>query len=140
MFFAKTANRVEENTTPAVNEALAALTRASIARYARAPEAEIRERLDELDAEWDVERALETNASGAVLLSLLLGKTVDKRFYLVTAAIAAFLMQHALQGWCPPLPALRRLGFRTAGEIEHERASLRSALRSRVPNGSAHLD
>ena len=33
-------------------------------------------------------------------------------------------MQHALQGWCPPLPVLRRLGFRTQNEIERERYAL----------------
>jgi hypothetical protein len=142
MLFPKTTTRVEENTRPEVNEALRAETRSRIARYARAPESEIRERLEELDREWDVERALETNAAAAVLGTLLLGKTVDKRFYALTAAVGGFLLQHALQGWCPPLPALRRLGFRTASEIEHEREALHSALRSRSPepNGKTKLD
>lgn len=35
-------------------------------------------------------------------------------------------IKHALQGWCPPLPILRRLGFRTTQESEQERAALRS--------------
>lgn len=133
MFFSKTTTRVEEHTKPEINEWLRRQTRARIARFARAPEMEIRDRLDELDKEWDVERALETNAAAAVLAALAMGKLVDRRFYAAAAAIAAFLLQHALQGWCPPLPALRRLGFRTAGEIEHERDALLSALRSRMP-------
>jgi hypothetical protein len=37
-------------------------------------------------------------------------------------------MQHALQGWCPPVPILRRLGFRTAREIFEERLALKSLL------------
>jgi hypothetical protein len=48
-------------------------------------------------------------------------------------------MQHALQGWCPPLPLLRRLGVRTQQEIERERYALK-ALRGdfdAVPGTSA---
>jgi hypothetical protein len=37
-----------------------------------------------------------------------------------------FLFQHAIQGWCPPVPVLRRLGFRTANEIEQERTALKA--------------
>jgi hypothetical protein len=33
---------------------------------------------------------------------------------------------HAVQGWCPPVPVLRRLGFRTASEIDHERYALKA--------------
>jgi hypothetical protein len=37
-----------------------------------------------------------------------------------------FLLQHAVQGWCPPLPLLRRLGVRTADEINEERYALKA--------------
>ena len=40
--------------------------------------------------------------------------------------MTAFLFQHALQGWCPPVPVLRRLGFRTVYEIDRERFSLKA--------------
>jgi hypothetical protein len=40
--------------------------------------------------------------------------------------VTAFLFQHAVQGWCPPLPILRRLGFRTASEIDTERYALKA--------------
>ncbi|WP_206335452.1 hypothetical protein [Natronolimnobius sp. AArcel1] len=64
------------------------------------------------------------NAAGLTLVSLALGATVDRRFFAVPAVIAAFLLQHALQGWCPPLPFLRRLGVRTQREIDAERRAL----------------
>ena len=35
------------------------------------------------------------------------------------------LFQHAVQGWCPPIPLLRRLGIRTSREIEIERVALK---------------
>jgi hypothetical protein len=40
--------------------------------------------------------------------------------------MAALLLQHALQGWCPPIPLLRRLGFRTEAEINRERYALKA--------------
>jgi hypothetical protein len=36
------------------------------------------------------------------------------------------MMQHVLQGWCPPLPLFRRAGFRTCEEIQIERAALKA--------------
>jgi hypothetical protein len=59
------------------------------------------------------------------LIGLALGATVDRRFFLVPGLVAGFLLQHAVQGWCPPIPFFRRRGFRTASEID------RSAMRSR---------
>jgi hypothetical protein len=38
--------------------------------------------------------------------------------------VTGFLFQHAIQGWCPPVPVLRKLGFRTSYEIEQERRAL----------------
>ena len=35
------------------------------------------------------------------------------------------VLQHALQGWCPPVPLFRRLGFRTEAEINQERYALK---------------
>jgi hypothetical protein len=79
----------------------------------------------ELDREWDIERTLEANASTAVLVGVTLGALVDRRFFALPAIVAGFLLQHAIQGWCPPVPLLRRLGFRTASEIDYERYALK---------------
>jgi hypothetical protein len=48
------------------------------------------------------------------------------RWYLLSAAAAAFLVQHAVQGWCPPASLLRRIGIRTTHEINHERFALKA--------------
>jgi len=42
-----------------------------------------------------------------------------------------FLLQHGMQGWCPPLPILRRLGVRTRGEIDREKYELLSRMKER---------
>jgi hypothetical protein len=43
------------------------------------------------------------------------------------------LLLHAVQGWCPPVPLFRRLGFRTSAEIHQERYALK-ALRGDFSN------
>ncbi|MBL9162106.1 MAG: DUF2892 domain-containing protein [Planctomycetaceae bacterium] len=123
-----TIERVPRQTAAHVNEQIRRATDVSIARALHAGPTAIRQRLGELDREWDIERLLETNASTAILVGSALGAFVDRRFFAVPAVIAAFLLQHAIQGWCPPLPVMRRLGVRTADEINRERAALKRAL------------
>ena len=86
----------------------------------------IERRLRELDAEWDIERAIEANASALAFTGIALGGTVDKRWLALSALVTGFLFQHAVQGWCPPVPVLRRFGYRTAYEIEQERQALKA--------------
>ena len=40
--------------------------------------------------------------------------------------VLPFLLQHAVQGWCPPVPLFRRLGVRTREEIEREKFALKA--------------
>jgi hypothetical protein len=133
--------RVERHTNEDVNTRIREEMLARIARLRYASTDEIHERIDELDREWDVERALEANASGVALIGLLLGATVNRRWYALPALVAGFLMQHAVQGWCPPLAWMRRMGIRTAHEIERERRGLEEICRERAPRyrrGSGH--
>jgi hypothetical protein len=46
--------------------------------------------------------------------------------FILPAVVAGFLLQHAVQGWCPPVPVFRRLGIRTAREIDLERYGLKA--------------
>lgn len=142
---APTATRVHDHTSAHLNEEIRRRTEASIARFARPDQnAAIGERLAQLDREWDVERALQANFAAVSLLGLLLGAKVDKRWLALAGVAPAFMVQHALQGWCPPLALLRRLGFRTAREIGNERFALKSlrgdfeqAATSHAPNDLA---
>ena len=84
-----------------------------------------RRRIRELDEEWDIERVLEAHASTLSLFGMGMGAFVDRRFFALPAIIMGFLLQHAMQGWCPRVPLLRRLGFRTAWEMEEERYALK---------------
>jgi len=129
-----TVERVPEHTAEEVNERIRRETDERIARYREAGPRAIRRRLDELNHEWDIERTLEANAAAASLIGLSLGATVNRKWFFFPAVVAAFLLQHALQGWCPPLPVFRRMGFRTASEIDREREALESLLEESLPS------
>ncbi len=126
-----TTTRVERNTPKHINQEISERIDDSVAHYAQYPHA-IGERLLELDREWDVERTLEANAASIGLVGIVLGTMVDRRWLLLPAAVSGFLLQHALQGWCPPLPIFRRMGVRSAREIQRERSAL-EALRHTRP-------
>jgi hypothetical protein len=87
---------------------------------------EIGERLVQLGEEWDIERAIELNASAIAFAGVALGYFLHPYWLALPALVTAFLFQHALQGWCPPVPILRRMGFRTADEIGKERMALKA--------------
>jgi hypothetical protein len=103
-----------------------------VSYYGNFPE-EIPDRLKQLDREWDVERALAAMSSSLTLLGLALGARGRRRALALSTIVQGFYMQHTLQGWCPPLPLLRRMGFRTATEIEREKCALKDLLRDRDP-------
>src|SRR3954452_17734428 len=114
---ASTVDRVPRHTSQEINRKIEIQIADSVRWHAAHPK-RIDRRLPELNQEWDVERTLEANASTLAFTGVILGATVDKRWLALPALVIAFLFQHAVQGWCPPLPILRRLGFRTAREIE----------------------
>lgn len=137
-----TTRRVAANTAAHVNHRLQREAAARLAHYARHPE-EIDARLRELDREWDTERTLEANAALLAFAGTLLGLRTRKRgWFALPLFVTGFLFQHATQGWCPPLPILRRLGVRTASEIENERYALkvlRGDFRDHAGNGDATM-
>jgi hypothetical protein len=97
----------------------------SVRRHAAHPE-QIDRRLHELDDEWDVDRVLQAHTSAIAFMGIALGAMVHRRWLAVPAVATTFLFQHALRGWCPPMPFLRSLGFRTIREIDTERYALKA--------------
>lgn len=129
-----TVNRVSLNTPQHINARIQRDAEASLAYFASHPDG-IEDRLAELDREWDIERILEANAAALGLFGVTMGAVHSRRWLALPAAVTAFLLQHAIQGWCPPLPILRRLGFRSSREIEMERVALK-AMRGDFEDGS----
>ncbi|CCE24229.1 DUF2892 domain-containing protein [Methylotuvimicrobium alcaliphilum] len=121
-------DRVRSSTAAHVNEEIDLQTDLNIQEYKSKSKAEILERIQMLDKEWDVERVLEVNASTLSLTGLILGLTKNPKWLFLPGIVLPFLLQHGLQGWCPPLPLLRRLGIRTRGEIDREKYALKLRL------------
>ena len=130
-----TDERVPSSTSNKTNAAIEEKTRERYRTLSSRPEG-IPSRLAELEREWDVERTLEANAATLALVGTLLGAFVDRWFLAIPIVVTVFLLQHALQGWCPPLPVLRGLGFRTSREISDERTALK-ALRGDFEGSAA---
>jgi hypothetical protein len=119
-------DRVRANTAADVNRRVDEQIERNIRHYSGQTKEEIYRRIQELDQEWDIERVLETMASSFSLTGIVLGATVDRKWFLVPTIVLSFLLVHAIQGWCPPLPILRSLGIRTREEIDRERYALKA--------------
>lgn len=136
--FPDTATRLQSATDEAANRRIRRQIEINVHYYALHPQ-EIDKRLAELDREWDIERVLEANAATLALTGTVLGILRHRGFLVLPLVVTAFLLQHALQGWCPPAAVLRQQGVRSAAEIAGERAALKAlrgdfAAVERMPN------
>jgi hypothetical protein len=120
------ADRVRKVTDTGINARIDREIENCVRFYATQGKTEISRWIEELDLEWDIDRALEANASLLGLTGLVLGVFHDRRWLIVPGVVLPFLLQHAVQGWCPPIPVLRRLGYRTRKEIDREKYALKA--------------
>lgn len=116
--------RVRSNTPSTINRQIDEQTQGNIKRYRNSSPSEISRRLLELDREWDIERLIQLHASAVGLTGLVLGVTRNRKWLAIPTAILSFLLLHSMQGWYPPLPVFRALGFRTRQEINEEKNAL----------------
>jgi hypothetical protein len=133
-------DRVRRNSTPRINRHIDRDMRARLEHLATADAMTLSRHIDLLDREWDVERYLQTNAGLVSLSGIVLGAAVDRRVLLLSTAVFGFFLQHAISGWCPPLPIFRRMGVRTRAEINREKyavKALRGDFGALVADGAA---
>lgn len=119
-------NRVQASTAGSRSERIRRESERRVARVAEEGPLAIDRRLAELEREWSIERYLQLVPATLTLAGVGLGAARGRRWLVFPAVVAGFLLEHALQGWCPPLPVLRRLGVRTRGEIDDERFALKA--------------
>jgi hypothetical protein len=119
-------DRVRANTATEINEKIDRQITKSVRFFSGKSEDEINQRIHDLEREWDMERLLETNASALAFTGLVLGVVRNKKWLFLPGIVLPFLLQHAVQGWCPPVPLFRRLGVRTREEIEREKCALKA--------------
>ncbi|WP_187260889.1 DUF2892 domain-containing protein [Pontibacter beigongshangensis] len=120
-----TKGRVRESSTKEANQKIDEALLHSLKAYLSANKTDLTERIKALEKEWDIERVLEVNASTLALSGVLLGAFVNRRWFILPGVVTTFLLQHGVQGWCPPLPVLRALGIRSRREIEEEKYALK---------------
>jgi hypothetical protein len=119
-------DRIRAHTAEEINQRIDEQILRNVEEHSHSPEA-IERRLETLDHEWDIDRALMANFSVLAFSALMAGIFRNRRFLALPAIQIPFLLWHAVEGWCPPLPLLRRMGFRTRQEIEAEKMELRKA-------------
>ena len=119
-------DRVRANTPPEINQAIDTEIAAMVRFYASKTDYEIGKRIEELDKEWDIGRIVETRASAVSLIGIILGLKRSKMWLILPTIASTFLLQYAVQGWCPPVSILRRFGFRTRQEIDLEKYALKA--------------
>lgn len=137
-YFEARGDRVRQHTAPPVDERIEERTRSRIEDPIRGGRDAVVRRLAELDNEWDVDRALFVNFAvlGGATFLLGIARYAGTPFYMpkrkgflyAFGAQLGFMLLHGTVGWCPPVSLIRRLGFRTAREIEAERAELERVL------------
>jgi hypothetical protein len=129
-------DRVRENTPGEKNTMMDQTVMDRMSRYRNLSISEINKRLEKLEKEWDIERALGIYASSIGLASIFLGAFRRRRWYLLSFVAAGFLLMDGIRGWAPPMIPLRRMGFRTKAEIDEEIYALK-ALRGDFDNISS---
>ena len=134
-----TYDRIRNNTPDSINQKIDQKTQQNIQYYNKQNEMVIKSRIKELDHEWDIERVLALNASLFALTGTILGITVNKKWLILPVVVTSFLAQHAVQGWCPPLPLFRKSGFRSRKEIDLERYALVETLEDRKAMDNDYL-
>src|SRR5262245_59629180 len=111
-------DRVRQHTDPEILNKIECNLESSLRFYATQPAEEITSRIEELERECDVERMLETKAAALALTGAFLGLMSSRKWLLLACVVSGFLFQHALSGWSPPVPLMRKLGLRTRSEID----------------------
>ena len=130
-------DRVRANTSSRINQRIDDEIQNRIQYYASQTESALSARIKDLEKEWSMERWLETNASTLALVGVLLAAFVDVRWLWLSGIVLGFLLLHGIQGWCPPVPIMRRMGVRTRGEIDREKFALKT-LRGDLDDVAEH--
>lgn len=124
--------RVRKTTSESSNQSIDNLIINNIEKYSQSHQL-ISQRIKDLDKKWDIERLLEVNMSTLAITGITLAYFVHINWLILPAVVLLFFVQHAVQGWCPPLPIFRHFKVRTRPEIDREKYALK-ALRGDFNN------
>jgi hypothetical protein len=77
-------------------------------------------RIEELQREWSIERYLQINVAVVGLTTVAFAAANNRKWGYATCASLAFFLFHAIEGFDPPLPLMRKAGARSRAEINRE--------------------
>ena len=123
-------DKVRANTSPEINRAVDNEIAAMVRYYAGKTDYEINRRIEQLDKEWDISQFIELRAAIVSLMGMAFGLKKNREWFILPLIASTFLLQYAIQGWCPPVPILRRFGIRTRQEIDVEKYALKTLCRN----------
>jgi hypothetical protein len=98
----------------------------NVQRHGGESEQVVSHRIEELEKEWNIDRAVIAMFAAVGSMALLAGANRNRKWLYFLGAQLSFLGYHAAVGWCPPVSLLRRLGFRTTKEIDAEKYALKT--------------
>jgi len=123
---AERTDRVRENSPSSANRRIDQETFECLVALSDADRESLNAHIEDLSRESDMERYLQANASLLALAGTMAAAPGKKKWFIVPAVVFSFLFQHAVQGWCPPMPIYRRMGIRTRKEINREKYALKA--------------
>lgn len=119
-------DRIRAHSSEKVNADIEMRAIEEIQRYSKENKAVISQKIDELDREWDVDRAIMILFPILTSIAVSLGIRKSRKWFGLFGVQLGFLILHAVRGWCPPLVLLRRMGFRSRFEIDAEKYALKT--------------
>ncbi len=117
---------VRKVTAESKNALIDQMILSNIRKYSEKSDAEISQRIVELDKEWDIERTLALSMSALALFGITSSLVFNRVSIILPILLLLFFIWHAFQGWCPPIPLLRYFKIRTRPEIDREKYALKA--------------
>jgi len=128
-FYQNPYDKVRKHSLKSFNESIDEKTDSIIQLVVAEGPISISERLNELDREWDIDKAVMLFQSGLIMgqLASAIRKQTKNQLWgpLLQTPLLAL---HATFGWSPVTMIFRKLGFRTRFEIQAEREVLLNVL------------
>lgn len=119
-------DRIRARSSEKLNAEIQRRAEEEVQNYSKENKAVISQRIEELDREWDVDRAIMVVFSCLTPISVTLGVKRSRKWFGLFVIQLSFLVLHAIRGWCPPTSLLRRMGFRSRFEIDAEKFALKT--------------
>jgi hypothetical protein len=117
---AREPDRIRRYTSRAQQEKLDGEMARRVRLYSSQTREVISERITELRREWSIERYLQINVAAVGLTTAALAVGKNRKWGYATCAGLSFFLFHAVEGFDPPLPLMRKAGLRSRAEIDRE--------------------